>query len=154
MEQTRPETQLPSVRVDRSGWIVAMVALVLLFVVALQPGSFAQNGNQGERLRSHMVTGGGVASDSNGHMIAVTGMDVTGASVLYLVDTDKEHLCVYQASGGAGSTRGVRLVGARKIGLDLRLDGFNDKTTDSKGKLLPYKSLEKMFNDQGILTED
>ena len=123
MEQTRTEIQSPTIRVDRSGWIVAMVALILLFVVVLQPGSFAQNGssgNQGDRTRSPMVTSGGVTSDSNGHMIAVTGMDVTGASVLYLVDTDKEHLCVYQASGGAGSTRGVRLVGARKIGLDLR----------------------------------
>ena len=86
-------------------------------------------------------------------MIAVTGMDVTGASVLYLVDTEKEHLVCYQASGGAGSTRGVKLVGARKIGLDLRLDGFNDKT-ENDGKPLRYKDLERMFVDKGLPTDD
>ncbi len=95
----------------------------------------------------------GVTADSNDRMIAVTGMDMTGSSVLYLVDTITGQLCVYQASGGSKSTRGVRLVGARNISLDLRLDGFNDKT-ESEGRPMPFKALEKMFNDEGLSNKD
>ena len=80
-------------------------------------------------------------------------MDMTGSSVLYLVDTITGQLCVYQASGGSKSTRGVRLVGARNISLDLRLDGFNDKT-ESDGRAMPFKVLQKMFNDEGLSNKD
>ena len=95
----------------------------------------------------------GVTGDSNDRMIAVTGMDLTGSSVLYLVDTITGQLCVYQASGGSKSTRGVRLVGARNISLDLRLDGFNDKT-ETKGRPMSFKVLEKMFSDEGLSETD
>jgi hypothetical protein len=81
-------------------------------------------------------------------MIAVTGIDVTGSSILYLVDTEEQQLAVYQANGGSPSTQGVKLVGARRIDLDLRLDGFNDKT-ESNGKALGYKDLKRVFEGQG-----
>src|SRR5262245_21270643 len=64
-------------------------------------------------------------ADSNSTMIAVTGMDITGSSILYLVDTERRQLAVYQATGGGASTASIRLVGARNIDLDLRLDGYN-----------------------------
>lgn len=80
-------------------------------------------------------------SDSNGTMIAVTGIDLTGSSILYLVDTERRQLAVYQASGGTDSMQGVKLVGARKIDLDLQLEGFNDKSQYS------YEELEKKFAD-------
>ena len=86
-------------------------------------------------------------------MIAVTGVDVTGQSVLYLVDTVGQHLAVYQASGGGSSTQGVRLVGARNIALDLQLDGFNDKT-EEQGKPLRYKDLEERFRASGLLPRE
>lgn len=91
------------------------------------------------------TTSAGASADSNRDMIAVTGVDVTGVSVLYLIDTNTKHLAVYQASGGSGGSQGIRLVGARNIGLDLQLDGFNDKT-ETKGRPLRYKDLEKKFS--------
>lgn len=78
-------------------------------------------------------------ADSNGKMIAVTGIDLTGSSILYLVDTENRQLAVYQASGGADSTQGIKLVGARRIDLDLKLYGFNDKSEYS------FEELEKRF---------
>ena len=86
-------------------------------------------------------------------MIAVTGMDVTGQSILYLVDTEAKQLCIYQASGGSSSTQGVKLVGARRIELDLMLDGFNDKT-ESNGKALGFKDLQRAFESQGHTVDD
>ena len=78
-------------------------------------------------------------------MIAVTGIDITGASVLYIIDTINPHLAVYQASGGSGSSQGIKLVGARKIELDLMLDGLNDKSE------FKYKDLEEQFAESGLL---
>lgn len=95
--------------------------------------------------------GGGGTADSNGRMIAVTGMDLTGQAVLYVIDTESFQLAVYQASGGGKSTQGIKLVGARRIDLDLQLAGFNDKT-ESEGRPLPYKALEDAFKEQGLLT--
>ena len=80
-------------------------------------------------------------ADSNGTMIAVTGIDLTGSSILYLIDTKSKHLAIYQATGGADSSQGVKLVGARRIDLDLQLDGFNDKSEYS------VQELEKKFSD-------
>jgi len=78
-------------------------------------------------------------ADSNGQMIAVTGIDLTGTSILYLVDTEKKQLAIYQATGGTESMQGVKLVGARRIDLDLQLEGFNDRSQ------YPYEELEQRF---------
>jgi len=78
-------------------------------------------------------------ADSNGTMIAVTGIDLTGSSILYLVDTEKKQLAIYQATGGTETMQGVKLVGARRIDLDLQLEGFNDRSQ------YPYEELEKRF---------
>lgn len=78
-------------------------------------------------------------SDSNGRMIAVTGIDVTGGSLLYLVDTVSRQLAVYQATGGTSSTMNVKFVGARNIDLDLQVDGYNDKSEFS------FKELSERF---------
>jgi hypothetical protein len=82
----------------------------------------------------------GATSDSNSQMIAVTGVDRTGASVLYLVDTQAKQLAVYQASGGTSSSTGLKLIGARRLDLDLQLFGYNDKSEHS------YRDLEKQFS--------
>ena len=78
-------------------------------------------------------------SDSNGSMIAVTGVDITGSSVLYLIDTEARQMACYQASGGSSSTQGIKLVGARCIDLDLQLDGYKDKSDYT------YRQLESEF---------
>jgi hypothetical protein len=80
-------------------------------------------------------------SDSNGAMIAVTGIDVTGSSILYLIDTKGRHIAVYQANGGSESTQGLKLVGARRIDLDLELEGYFDKSE------YPYRDLQKKFSE-------
>jgi hypothetical protein len=89
------------------------------------------------------MTAGGVAADSNDRMIAVTGVDVTGASVLYLVDTVNMRLAVYQANS-SGSNQGVRLIGARRIELDLQLNAFHDNSEYS------YTELKSKFEEQGL----
>lgn len=89
------------------------------------------------------VGGGFGTSDSNGVMIAVTGVDVTGGSLLYLVDTQSRHLSVYSAQSGSSSQSELKWVGARNIDLDLQVDGFNDKSAYS------YKELEQRFAEKG-----
>ncbi len=78
-------------------------------------------------------------ADSNNRMIAVTGVDLTGSAILYLIDTINPHIAVYQASGGSKGTQSIKLVAARRIDLDLQLDGFNDKSEFS------YKDLASRF---------
>jgi len=87
-------------------------------------------------------------ADSNGRMIAVTGIDVTGASILYLVDTVNYQLAVYQANGGTEGTQSVKLVGARRIDLDLRLHGLNDKSK------FTYEKLRDEFRSNGLLPDE
>ena len=91
-----------------------------------------------------LVYGGdsGQAAAANG-VIAVTGSYGVGQSVLYLVDTVNKQLAVYEARGGAPSTRRLVLVGARKIDLDLRLEGYNDESEYS------YETLRKLFEQRG-----
>jgi len=74
------------------------------------------------------ITQGYGTSDSNGQMIAVTGIDVTGGSILYLIDTESRNLSVYTAQGGTASTMNLKWVGARNIDLDLQVPGYNDKS--------------------------
>ncbi len=95
-----------------------------------------------QRLMQTRSPAAAATADSNRNMIAVTGMDLTGSSVLYLIDTEKKQLAVYQASGGGDSTQALRLVGARRIDLDLQIEGFNDKSQYS------YEELQKRFSEQ------
>lgn len=83
----------------------------------------------------------GATADSNSQMIAVTGVDRTGASVLYLIDTQNKQLAVYQATGGTSSKMGLMLIGARRLDLDLELLGYNDQSDYS------YRELQKQFSD-------
>src|SRR5262249_38215231 len=80
-------------------------------------------------------------ADSNQSMIAVTGIDLTGSSILYLVDTQNRQLAVYQASGGSDSMQGLKLVGARRIDLDLKLYGYNAKSESS------FEELQRRFDE-------
>lgn len=86
--------------------------------------------------------------DSNDRMIAVTGIDVTGSSLLYLVDTERLVLSVYQATGGTNAMNNVRWVGARKIALDLEVDGFNDRSEYS------FEDLRGQFRQNEVLPDE
>ncbi|MBL8900401.1 MAG: hypothetical protein JNM84_22405 [Planctomycetes bacterium] len=87
-------------------------------------------------------TAGGTA-DSNGRMIAVTGMDLTGQSILYLIDSETQQLAVYQAVGGSRNSRKLYLVGARRIDFDLQLRGYNDESEYS------WRDFSSMFERIG-----
>lgn len=137
-----------------SAWLLAAgVALAALGLARTPQNGGNQGGNQGGGnqggtgtvTQALPMTPSGATADSNNRMIAVTGIDVTGTSILYLVDTVNLRLAVYQASGGSASTQGLKLVGARRIDLDLQLDGLNDKSDYS------YKKLRQMFEEQGLL---
>jgi len=120
-------------------WILAAgLALLSLGLVAE-----SQDNDNGQTQRVLPPAPAYGTADSNGSMIAVTGVDVTGGSLLYLVDTQTRHLSVYQATGGTSSTSNLRWVGGRNIDLDLQVDGFNDKSEIS------YKELSRRFADSG-----
>lgn len=74
-------------------------------------------------------------SDANRDLIAVTGPDQTGGSVLWVIDTKSRQLAVYQASGGSDSQVGLRFIGGRRIDLDLQVLGYNDRSKESYGDL-------------------
>jgi hypothetical protein len=77
---------------------------------------------------------GGSAASANG-ILAVTGSYGVGTSVLYVIDTTSKQLAVYEARGGSRSMRRLTLVGARRIDLDLQLEGYNDESEFSYGEL-------------------
>lgn len=132
-------------------WILcAGFALVGLGLVSESQSGGNQGGNQGNQPGGTVftptqpfLTPGYGTSDSNGSMIAVTGVDVTGGSILYLIDTQSRHISVYSAQGGTSSTSNIRWVGGRNIDLDLQVDGFNDKSE------IKYKELAQRFAESG-----
>jgi len=120
-------------------WVLsAGFALLSLGLVAE-----SQTGQDEDDRRLIPYSSGYGTADSNGRMIAVTGVDVTGGSILYLVDTEARQISVYQAQGGTASTASLKWVGARNIDLDMQVDGFNDKSE------LSYKELAKRFAEDG-----
>ncbi len=125
-------------------WILcAGLALIGLGLVAeSQTGGNPNNPGQTTSTPFPLSPGFGT-SDSNNQMIAVTGVDVTGGSLLYLIDTQSRHISVYTAQGGTQSTSNIKWVGGRNIDLDLQVDGFNDKSEIS------YKDLAKRFSESG-----
>ena len=124
-----------------SGWLLVAGCALLAAGLAAQAQGDPTNGQipnlPGGRGLSGVPAYG--TADSNGKMIAVTGVDVTGGSLLYLIDTESRHIAVYQATGGTQSTMNVRFVGGRNIDLDLQVDGYNDKSEYS------YKQLAELF---------
>ncbi len=152
MQRLTPDPALPPetaplaapARRSRAGTVVAAGLCLAALGYAMRP-------RQQDLPTLPPVPGSGTA-DSNNTMIAVTGVDMTGQSVLYLIDTVNHQIAVYQAVGGSAGTMGIRLVAARRIDLDLQLEGFNDRTEDN-GKPLKRADLERMFDAKGLLPE-
>ncbi|MFT4543104.1 MAG: hypothetical protein ACI841_001863 [Planctomycetota bacterium] len=148
---------VPWTQFQRWTIIASIVAIAISFNLRAI-GAQNEDDNAGQppnyQTQGVMPMSAGATADSNSSMIAVTGVDVTGQSVLYLVDTERMQLNVYQASGGAASTRGLRMIAARNIEFDMQLNGFNDKTEDKRGRALKYGDLEKQFRDSGLLDDE
>ena len=121
----------------------ACVLLAGMGLVCLGLVADSQSGQTPDTQASPPVLSPGYGTaDSNGSMIAVTGVDVTGGSILYLIDTQGRHISVYSAQAGSSSTSNIKWVGGRNIDLDLQVDGFNDKSEIS------YKELVRRFADK------
>ncbi|MFT7667871.1 MAG: hypothetical protein ACI8X5_000556 [Planctomycetota bacterium] len=129
-------------------WMLIAGSLLAAGGYALEPTKFAQDDGDGFNLEVNLPSAVLGNSDSNHRMIAVTGIDVTGNNVLYVIDTISAHLAVYQANGGSKGTQGIKLVAARNIGLDLRLNGFNDDSDHT------YEDLEERFIEDGLLEDE
>ncbi|MEQ8763183.1 MAG: hypothetical protein RL885_04600 [Planctomycetota bacterium] len=81
-------------------------------------------------------------ADANRDLIAVTGQYGQGTSVLYVVDTKRRQLAVYEAKGGTQSK--LSFVAARRIDLDLQLVGYNDESKDE----VKYWALKKYLESK------
>jgi len=138
--------QLPLRPPSQHGWVLVAGLALAAIGLARPPQGGPSTGPQVEDLTPSLPALAN--ADSNNRMIAVTGIDITGSSILYLVDTVDYRLAVYQATGGSESMQGVKLVGARRIDLDLQLDGLNDKSQYS------YKRLREEFQKKGLLPSD
>lgn len=133
--------QIRGINLDRGAVLLAGGLVVVALIATRTSATAVQETTTGPVIvQRPLPTPPAIATaDSNRTMIAVTGIDLTGSSILYLVDTENRQLAVYQASGGSDSMQGIKLVGARKIDLDLKLEGFNDKSQYS------YEDLERKF---------
>lgn len=83
-------------------------------------------------------------ANGNGRMVAVTGPYQNGVSLLYVVDTVSRQLAVYEARGGSRSSGRIVLVAARRIDLDLTLEGYHDDSEYS------YFDLASTFRKHGL----
>lgn len=73
--------------------------------------------------------------NSTNNMVAVAAPYMTGVSLLYVIDTRTKQLAVYEARGGSRSASRINFVAARRIDLDLRLEGYHDDSEYSFGDL-------------------
>ena len=124
------------------GWI--LIAGLALAALGLAAGSQTtlSGGSAGGPRALPLQPGFGTA-DSNDRMIAVTGVDVTGGSILYVIDTVARQLAVYTAQGGTSSTMSLKFIGGRNIDLDLQVNGYNDKSEYS------FTELAERFSKSG-----
>ncbi|MFT7486409.1 MAG: hypothetical protein ACI9F9_002264 [Candidatus Paceibacteria bacterium] len=125
-------------------WMLLAGSFLAAGGYALEPS----RGPQGTTGPEMVLTAPTIAnSDSNHRMIAVTGIDVTGNNILYVIDTINPHIAVYQANGGSAGTQSISLVAARDISLDLQLSGLNDRSE------FDYNELRERFIKDGLLDE-
>jgi hypothetical protein len=131
-----------ALRTSGPGWVLAL-GFVLVSLSLATGSEPSQNAPQ----TPWPVLPSYATGDSNNRMIAVTGIDVTGSSILYLIDTESRQISVYQAQGGTSSTMNLKWVGARRIDLDLQVDGYNDKSEFSYKDLLSKFGAEEDSED-------
>jgi hypothetical protein len=100
------------------------------------------------------VPGGGTA-DSNNHAIALSASIQGGESVVYYFDTQAQRLLVYQYKGLLQGNKpldsrdkgGLRLLAARHIDYDLKLEGYRDLSQQTRGQL--KESFDEAFKGKG-----
>lgn len=78
------------------------------------------------------------SANGDRHVVAVAGPYQNGVSLLYVIDTETKQLAVYEARGGSKSMARINLVAARRIDLDLRLEGYRDESEYSFADLAAH----------------
>ena len=89
----------------------------------------------------------------NNRAIALAASIGSGESVVYYFDTELQRLLVYQYRGGdpRSDRAGIRLVAARHMDYDLKLEGYRDLSEKSRDELKSdYDSLVKPHPSDGI----
>ena len=114
-ESTEKDLRAGSGRAQRIAWFAAGAVASCASLMLLGPAIASPGPQETTVVRPVPMGASGMAADSNNRMIAVTGVDITGQSVLYVIDSVNPHLAVYQASGGASGTQNIKLVAARRI---------------------------------------
>ena len=92
-------------------------------------------------------------SDSNRRSIAMSASIGSGQSVVYYFDTVANRLCVYQYS--PGKRGGLRLLAARLIDYDLRLESYRDlseKTPEQMRRAYESAMQKRPKGDGGLPT--
>jgi hypothetical protein len=84
-----------------------------------------------ERLEGRTVAPTASDSDSNNRFVAVTMPILGGGSILCLIDTDSERVLMYEYL----RKKGLRLIAARQIDYDLRLQGYQDVSQYTRDQL-------------------
>lgn len=94
------------------------------------------NPDTGTRDRGIPSPGNGTSAMNN-RAIALAGSIGSGESVVYYFDTELQRLLVYQYRGGdpRSERSGLRLVAARHIDYDLKLEGYRDLSERSRDEL-------------------
>jgi hypothetical protein len=69
----------------------------------------------------------------NNRAIALSGSVGSGESVVYYFDTEAQRVCVYQYR--PGDRGGISLLAARHIDMDLKLEGYRDRSEKSRDDL-------------------
>lgn len=72
-------------------------------------------------------------SDSNNRAIALSASIGSGQSAVWFFDTARERVMVYAFE--PGSKGGLKLLAARHIDMDLKLEGYNDISAKSRAEL-------------------
>lgn len=94
-------------------------------------------------------------SDSNNHAIALAASIGGGESAVYYFDTKARRLLVYQYKGIIQGSKpldgrdkgGLRLLAARHIDYDLRLEGYRDLSQQTRAQL--QKAYDASFSGKG-----
>jgi len=92
-------------------------------------------------------SGGNGMAQGNG-IIAVTASYGVGTAVVFVIDTNEKQMAIYEARGGSKGGRRLYLVGARRIDLDLKLEGYHDESEYS------YQKLRAEFEKNGFFEGD
>lgn len=97
-----------------------------------------------ERPQGGIPNPGGGTSDSNNRAIALSASVGGGESVVYYFDTEAQRVLVYQYAGRLPTgdrplsdrdRGGLRLLAARHIDFDLRLEGYRDLSEQTRNQL-------------------